>query len=178
MTRIMSLPYVILGAVALAGISSFGTWKFTRDYMNTKHELAVALGNAKAAQIQHQLSEAKVISELKLNEVKNEINADHEKRIRELDRTVLDLRNANIRLRDPGNKGSQNTCSTNPGVPNSSPATNPGTPILSQEATEFLLGFARDADETLEQLRTCKNWVTATKKELDSWTLKWNVTKD
>lgn len=117
---------------------------FTREYYVDKHEAFVQKLNAEAEKRENELHG--VISDLldesytRIVEIER-LSSDNAKLVRELGG-----------LRDPGSSYSTKNKSSG-----SDPKTGAGT-VLSDEATEFLLGLTRDADVLREQLRLCQEW--------------------
>ena len=116
----------------------------TREYYVDKHEAFVQKLNAEAEKRENELHG--VIDDLldesytRIVEIER-LSSDNTKLVRELGG-----------LRDPGRSYSTKNKSSG-----SDSKTGAGT-VLSDEATEFLLGLTRDADVLREQLRLCQEW--------------------
>lgn len=116
----------------------------TREYYVDKHEAFVQKLNAEAEKRENELHG--VIDDLldesytRIVEIE-QLSSDNAKLVRKLGG-----------LRDPGRTYSAKNKSSG-----SDPKTGAGT-VLSDEATEFLLGLTRDADVLREQLRLCQEW--------------------
>jgi len=174
MFNLQSILISILIGIAACGVTAFTTYRVTKNHVSATYELTISQANEKAAKRETELTNEKVELEKKLEGVKNEINADYEKRIKTLNSTVDRLRADNVRLRDPGtNTSGVCTSPGNPGSTSGDNSANSGDGSLSNEATGFLLDFAREADTTLEKLRSCQLWVNETKKAIEVWNKKY-----
>lgn len=148
----------LIGLVILLGVSIGGTWHFTKNYYTNKYDTQIAKLDKDHAKQVKELTDSKIVAERKLGESRNEIDVEHNKTIDELTARIDTLRRDNVRLRDPGAKAS--SCpSTNSGTTSGSADGDETEGLLSRQATEFLWGFAGEADRVNEELRACRKWV-------------------
>lgn len=156
MLRQLALVFIV-GLV----LGSLGSWKVTSSYKDTKYQ-NIILSNEKlaaekfaeasdrAAEIERNhaaLAQDLEIKNVEANKLLNETLAENRRLARELGG-----------LRDPFAKPSSG-CSV-PTSTSTSSNSNDGASSgkLSEEASEFLLEFARDADDAANYATTCHNW--------------------
>lgn len=152
-----------LALVFMVGVvlGSIGSWKVTSSYKDTKYQNIILSKEKLAAE---RLSEAaERVAEVERNhaalaqdlEIKNvEANKLLDEALVKNRRLAHELGG----LRDPFAKSSSScSVSQNTGTP-SNPDDGATTGRLSDEASEFLLEFAREADEAANYATTCHNW--------------------
>lgn len=158
----LNLPNRILIALALAASGALGGWWVTSDYYQAKQSALAARMQAAAAIELRQATERAVAAERKNNELATGLEVKHVQTRQQLDQVLADNRRL-VRelggLRDPGAR--PDGCGT---VPTTTPGTGlavrpAATGRLSDQAAEFLLEFARDADRAAEYAATCHAWV-------------------
>ena len=158
----LNLPNQILIALALAASGAFGGWWVTSDYYQAKQSALAARMQTAAAIELRQATERAIAAERKNNELATGLEVKHAQTRQQLDQVLADNRRL-VRelggLRDPGAR--PDGCGT---VPTTTPGTGlavrpAATGRLSDQAAEFLLEFARDADRAAEYAATCHAWV-------------------
>jgi hypothetical protein len=160
----LNLPNTILAALAIAASGAFGGWWVTSDYYQAKQSVLVARMQATAATELQQATERAVTAERKNNELAIGLEVKHVQTRQKLDQALADNRRL-VRelggLRDPGAR--PDSCGTVPttATGTSLAASPAATGRLSDQAAEFLLEFARDADRAAEYAATCHAWVKA-----------------
>ncbi len=164
----LNLPNQILIALAIAASGAFGGWWVTSDYYQARFDAAMGRIRAEASHQLQEATERAVVAERKNNELAKGLEVKHVQTRQQLDQVLADNRRL-VRelggLRDPGARA--DSCGT---VPTTSPGTGltvrpAATGRLSDQAAEFLLEFARDADRAAEYAATCHAWVEAIDKK-------------
>lgn len=164
----LNLPNQILIALALAASGALGGWWVTSDYYQAKQSALTARMQAAAATELRQATERAMAAERKNNELATGLEVKHAQTRQQLDQVLADNRRL-VRelggLRDPGAR--PDSCGT---VPTTAPGTGlavrpAATGRLSDQAAEFLLEFARDADRAAEYAATCHAWIEALDKK-------------
>ena len=156
MLRQLALVFIV-GLV----LGSLGSWKVTSSYKDTKYQ-NIILSNEKlaaekfaeasdrAAEIERNhaaLAQDLEIKNVEANKLLDEALVENRRLARELGG-----------LRDPFAKSSSG-CSVPPSTGTSSnPDDGAASGRLSDEASEFLLEFAREADAAANYATTCHNW--------------------
>ena len=162
----LNLPNQILIALALAASGAFGGWWVTSDYYQAKQNALAARQTAAAATVLKEATDRAIAAERKNQELARTLEVNHAQNRQKLDQAMFDNRRLARDLgglRDPGAR--PDGCGT---VPTTAPGTGLAvrpapTGRLSDEAAEFLLEFARDADRAAEYADLCHGWI----KELD-----------
>jgi len=110
------------------------------------------------------MTDAALAKQTALSKVNSELEkkyADANRKANETLGKYNDLVNNGWRLRDPGTETSVQVCRTSeggiPGAADSGDGTASGRQ-LSKEASQFLLGFASDADKVVEQLKVVQEY--------------------
>ena len=155
MLTAIKLP--LLAAVASAALSAWGTWTF----LDARHESEIQSIRADAALAVEAATQRAVEVERAHAQLATQLEVQHEKATRQLAAIRADNRRlaaAAGGLRDPYPVAP--TCPL-PADTGSTvdPADTAATGRLSDEAAEFLLGFAYDADRAAEYANTCYKWV-------------------
>ena len=152
-----------IGIAALAGIifGSIGSWYLTATYKNARHVAIVAEIRALATEDMQKATDRALQAERDNISLALQMEVQNNENRQKLDQVLTDNRRLSRQLgglRDPG--------ATAACVP--VPAATPGSGIvaapapsgrLSNEASEFLLEFARDADRAAEYANTCHRWI-------------------
>ena len=150
MLNIKDTPIALVLSFALG---AFAAWQVT-DTMWSARDLEQKLDAAKMVQ----KATAKTLeSERKNAELAQTLEVNHVQSQQQLDKALADNRRLARELgglRDPGrrpvpegsNASSELACGAAPAQ-------------LSDEATEFLLGFAHDADQVAQYAETCHTWI-------------------
>lgn len=155
MLTAIKLP--LLAAVASAALSAWGTWTF----LDARHESEIQSIRADAALAVEAATQRAAEVERAHNQLATKLEVQHEKATRQLAAIRADNRRlaaAAGGLRDPFAAAS--TCP----VPTDSDSTVDSAATatvgrLSDEASQFLLEFAYDADRAAEYANTCYKWV-------------------
>lgn len=156
-------------------VGAVTAWSLTGSYKDAKMDTLVATHAAQIATLKSESDEKLLEVERLKSQIQGELQSEkvqlikeHAKRVASLSTTISDI--SKLVLLDPGSDRNSSTGASG-GASSSTSGDNTTTAAgkaLSTEATQFLWGFATDADETLETLRTCQQWVekveTATKK--------------
>jgi hypothetical protein len=144
-------------------VSSLGTWRVTADYKDNKWSAIVAEQNIAASKTLLAATTRTSEIERTHNAIASNLEAkalESSKRLDEEMATNRTLARELSGLRDPFAKS---TCrSTVPGTSQSTGHADDSSAEgrLSDEASEFLLNFARDADSAAQYANTCHQWVT------------------
>lgn len=164
----LNLPNTILAALAIAASGAFGGWWVTSDYYQAKQSAMAARMQAAAATELQQATERAVAAERDAISMALKLEVQNAESRKKLDAVSVENRRLVRELggmRDPGAR--PDSCGT-------VPTTTTGTGIvvrpaatgrLSDQAAEFLLEFARDADRAAEYAATCHAWVEAIDKK-------------
>ena len=154
MLTAIKLP--LLAAVASAALSAWGTWTF----LDARHESEIQSIRADAALAIEAATQRAVEVERAHNQLATKLEVQHEKATRQLAAIRADNRRLSAELgglRDPFAAPACPVSTAAGGTVD--PATAAATGRLSDEAAEFLLGFAYDADRAAEYASTCYRWV-------------------
>lgn len=155
MLTAIKLP--LLAAVASAALSAWGTWTF----LDARHESEIQSIRADAALAVEAATQRAVEVERAHNQLATKLEVQHEKATRQL--AAIRADNSRLArelggLRDPFAAAS--TCpmptDSDSAVDSAATAT---VGRLSDEASQFLLEFAYDADRAAEYANTCYKWV-------------------
>lgn len=160
----LQIRLIILSVIFAIGAG--GGFYFTKGYYVNKYETTIAKMEKDEAKAKKELAEKiteltneKIEIERKLGESRNEIDVEHNKAIENLNARIESLRRDNVRLRDPGASKTTSCTPRDPGATGSASEGDETAGLLSRQTTEFLWDYAREADGTLEELRSCKKWV-------------------
>lgn len=151
--------------ILLGGLTA---WHFTAKYKDATWEASIAKQKSGAATELQAATERAIKAERAQNELSTQLEVQHVESQKQLDNVLADNRKLSAKLgglRDPGRRAS---CSS--AVPASTTTTGRAQDTttdsrLSNEASGFLLEFARDADRAAEYANTCHNWVEQIGKE-------------
>lgn len=162
------LAALIIGVVLAVGSASVLTWKMTSDHytaqittINAQHEKWIADNQLAVAEKLLDATNSRATAYQELNEVRGKLDERYQTDITSIARDIAGLRN--VKLRDPGSQTPANGSSGSAGA-GSSPGTggseqaSSGAGVLSEQTTEFLLGFAGEAETVSATLRTCLDW--------------------
>ena len=158
----LNLPNQILIALALAASGAFGGWWVTSDYYQAKQSALAARMQAAAATALKDATDRAVAAERDAISMALKLEVQNAESRKKLDAVAVENRRL-VRelggLRDPGAR--PDNCGP---VPTTTPGTGlavrpAATGRLSDQAAEFLLEFARDADRAAEYAATCHAWV-------------------
>jgi hypothetical protein len=157
---VTTLTGLIIGLL----VGSVSSWYLTASYKNAKCDALVAGTAAQTSKALAIATERVIRLEREAVIVKDAIERkDHEQRA-QVEQTLADNRKLARQLgglRDPGFKS--NSCALPAGTNTPGSATDSTSRgQLSDEATEFLLEFAADADRVASYAKTCHEWVNQT----------------
>lgn len=155
MLTAIKLP--LLAAVASAALSAWGTWTF----LDARHESEIQSIRADAALAVEAATQRAVEVERAHAELATKLEVQHEKATRQLAAIRADNRRLARELgglRDPYPVAPACPVSTDSDSAVDSAAT-ATVGRLSDEASQFLLEFAYDADRAAEYANTCYKWV-------------------
>jgi len=158
----LSIRNVILGAMVASIVGAIAGWWITDDILTSKHEAQIQRMRLDAADALQAATERAIQAEREgiALALKFEIqNAENRKR---LDGILADNRRLSRELgglRDPFAIASGGCTMPAPSPGTGLVATAPAPGRLSNEASEFLLEFAREADRAAEYAATCHEWV-------------------
>ena len=149
-----------VGAAALV-VGASAAWWITSDALSAKHEAEIQSIRAEAAEQYAAATQRAVEVERAHNQLATKLEVQHEKATRQLAAIRADNRRLARDLgglRDPFAAAS--TCpvptDSDSAVDSAATAT---VGRLSDEASQFLLEFAYDADRAAEYANTCYKWV-------------------
>lgn len=145
---------VVLGAVA------GGSWYLTAEYKDATWEKAIEKQKVAAAKELQTATEDVLKEERAANQRNVNLEIDNGKANTKIDTVLAANRRLAAELgglRDPGRRPSS-ACAKSPDKASGLDTDTPAESRLSAEATEFLLGFAAEADRTAEYALTCHVW--------------------
>ena len=142
-------------------LGSLGSWKVTSSYKDTKYQNIILSKENESAKRFEEASEKSLEIERNHTSLAQDLEIKNVEANKLLDEALAKNRSLARKLgglRDPFAKSSS-SCSVSPstGTP-SNPDDGATTGRLSDEASEFLLEFAREADEAANYATTCHNW--------------------
>lgn len=146
-----------------AGTAGVGAWK----YQENRWTATVATQKQEAAQVLANQTAKVLQAERKYDQFKTEVEKSDEIRKTQVESVLRDNRRLARELgglRDPGRRPSGD--SSVPSTPGTACqcSTGPAEGKLSDEATEFLLEFAAEADRAATYAQTCHDWAIGIKK--------------
>jgi len=156
----LSIRNVILGAVVASIVGAIGGWWITDDILTSKHEAQIQRMRLEAADALQAATERAIQAERDAISLALKLEVQSAENKQRLDSVLTDNRRLARELgglRDPFAiaLGGCTMPAPSPGLVATPPA--PGR--LSNEASEFLLEFARDADRAAEYANTCHRWI-------------------
>lgn len=158
----LSIRNVMLGAVVAAIAGAIGGWWITDDILTSKHEAQIQRIRADAATALQEATDRAIQAERDAISLALKLEVQSAENKQKLDSVLTDNRRLARELgglRDPFAKpaGGCTMPASPAGTGLAVPAPAPGR--LSDEASEFLLEFAREADRAAEYAATCHEWV-------------------
>ncbi len=168
----MILPSIQSAAVAFvvgAALSVPLTWYLTAEYKDAKHSAIISAQEKEAAEVLRGATIKILEAERKIGGLKDELEIEHAKSIKQADALLADNRRLAAKLgglRDPGRTDSgcgpmpaaTGATADNQGGSTGSEFSNTTEGFLSAEAGEFLLNFAAEADRAAIYAQTCHEW--------------------
>ena len=151
---------------ALVGIASLATgalagWWLTHDSLTAKHQAHVSALRSQAADDLRHATDRAFELERQHQALATKLEVANAQTRKKLDSVLAENRRLARDLgglRDPYALASSCTLPTNPNTASGLVAS-PAPGRLSDEASEFLLDFAREADRAAEYAATCYDWV-------------------
>ncbi len=158
----LSIRNVILGAVVASIAGAIAGWWITDDILTSKHEAQIQRIRADAATALQEATDRAIQAERDAISLALKLEVQSAENKQKLDSVLADNRRLARELgglRDPFAKPAGGcTMPASPAGPGLAvPAPAPGR--LSDEASEFLLEFAREADRAAEYANTCHRWI-------------------
>lgn len=158
----LELKNYALAAVAGLLIGVVASWWLTADYKDASWRATIETQKVEAARQLQVATEKAVQTERDNQRLANQIEAQHAQTTKQLDAALADNRRIARELgglRDPGRRPSGG-CAV-PSDPNATGVAAAGTAEgrLSDEASEVLLEFARQADAAAQYAATCHQWI-------------------
>lgn len=152
----------ILAAVLAMGTGALGSWWLTSTYKDARHNAAMATLKAEASTALADATQHVLDVQRRNQDLANNLEVTHAKNRNNLDQALADNRRLARELgglRDPGARPGGG-CT----VPSASDITgqpdDTATPgRLSDQASDFLLEFARQADRAAEYAQLCHAWI-------------------
>lgn len=143
--------------------SSIGTWRVTSNYKDNKWKAVVSDQQATASKTLLAATTRTSEIERTHNAIATDLEARAIETSRLLDKELATNRTLARKLRGLRDPFAKSTCRST--VPGTTQPTGPADDSsaegrLSDEASEFLLNFARDADSAAQYANTCHQWVT------------------
>lgn len=163
----IGLPWQLGALAAVAVASGAAAWWLTREHYIEERIAYIASQRAAEVELIRRHADEVLALQARNHDAAARLDAQHAQHQSELDKALADNRDLARRLgglRDPGRRptGACPVPVTTDAA--SEPAGDPAAGRLSDEASEFLLEFARQADEAAAYARTCHAWI----KTLDS----------
>ena len=157
---------IIMAALIGLAIGLLTGWYFTGKYKDGVWQSAIDKQKAEVAGELQAATERAIAAERKNNEISDQLEVQHAQNQAKLDDVLADNRRLAREfggLRDPGRRpGCSGSVPTSPEAPGSS-SDGPTGSELSAKATEFLLEFARSADQAAQYANTCHEWIKQVK---------------
>jgi hypothetical protein len=143
-------------------VSSLGTWKVTADYKDNKWSAVVAEQSIAASKALLAATTRTSEIERTYSAIATDLEARAVESSKRLDEEMATNRTLARKLRGLRDPFSKSTCRS--AMPGTTQLTGPADDSsaegrLSDEASEFLLNFARDADTAAQYANTCHQWV-------------------
>ncbi len=150
--------------IALAigfALGALPAWHFTAKYKDASWTASIEKQKVEAAKQLKDATDRALAAERLQNDLSTKLEILHVETNKKLNGVLSDNRKLSAELgglRDPGRRSScTNTVSSNSSAP-SNPKDTTSDSRLSDEASNFLLEFARDADSAAEYAKTCHDW--------------------
>lgn len=142
-------------------LGSLGSWKLVSSYKDTKYQNIISSAKEEADKKFKEVSKEMKEIERSHTKLAQDLEIENVEANKLLDETLADNRRLTRELdglRDPFAKPSRGcSMSTDANSP-SNPDDGATSGRLSDEASEFLLAFARGADAAASYAATCHNW--------------------
>jgi hypothetical protein len=158
----ISLRAIAASAAVSAALSAGATWRATSNYYQAQQEAVIASQRVLQAEAERDAARRLAAAQTANQILADQLEQTYAKTRQDLDAALADNRRL-IRdlggLRDPGTRSD---CRMPAPAPAPSQSADCATGArLSEEAEEFLLAFARDADRAAEYAVACHQWIKA-----------------
>lgn len=154
---VTTLTGLMIGLV----VGSLASWYLTASYKDAKYGEIIAVSTTEADKALIAETNRVLAIERDAVQAKDTIERQNHEQSKQLEQMLADNRKLARQLgglRDPGFKS--NSCTVPSGTNPASSVTGSATGgQLSDEATQFLLEFAADADRVANYAKTCHEWV-------------------
>lgn len=153
---------IALAAAIGLGIGSLGSWYLTAEYKDASWTASIEKQKVEAAKQLQAATNRAIEAERSQNKLANQLEVKHVESERQLDKALADNRRLARELgglRDPGRRPSCGGTVPTDSTTSSQPEGGTTGAELSEEASEFLLEFARDADRAAQYASTCSAWI-------------------
>ena len=143
-------------------MGAIGGWWITDDILTSKHEAQIQRIRADAATALQEATDLAIQAERDAISLALKLEVQSAENKQKLDSVLTDNRRLARELgglRDPFAKPAGGCTMPAPSPGTGLVATAPAPGRLSNEASEFLLEFAREADRAAEYANTCHRWI-------------------
>jgi len=158
----LDLKTTLLAVVAACVLGALGSWYLTAEYKDASWTASIEKQKVKAAEELQTATDRAISAERRQKELADQLEVKHVESERELDKALSTNRRLARELgglRDPGRRPSCGGTVPTDSTTASQPEGGTTGAELSAEASEFLLGFARDADRAAQYASTCSAWI-------------------
>lgn len=155
----------VLAALALVW-GALGSWWLTAEYKDNKWKAKIEAQKVEAARQLQEATQRVIEVERKNNVIATQLEINNAEQQNKLDRALADNRRLARELgglRDPGRRQSCSSAVPSAAGTAQQPAPQASDGRLSDEAADFLLEFARDADRAAQYANTCYEWIRQVK---------------
>lgn len=158
----LNLQTTILAGIFSVALGGFGSWWVTSDYYQARFDAAMARQKAQAAIVMQEATQEILRLQKTNQDLVSTLEVNHAQNRKKLDQALADNRRLARELGGLRDPYAISACSSpvpaNAGTaPHPIDATAPGR--LSDEASEFLLELAREADRAAEYAGLCHQWI-------------------
>lgn len=158
----LNIKNYALAAIAGLLIGVVASWWLTASYKNASWRATIEVQKVEAARQLQVATEKAVQTERDNQRLANQIEVQHVQSTKQLDAALADNRRLARELgglRDPGRRTSGECSVSSNSSSTGVIAAGSSDGRLSDEASEFLLEFARQADEAAQYAATCHQWI-------------------
>lgn len=156
-----SIQTILVAVVASLALGAVSAWKITAGAKDDHYTAIIESQRANAERALREATARALKIEREHKMLADQLELSHADRTTEKDRMLADNRRLARELgglRDPGKRPAcRATVPANSGPPVDS-ADDPADGRLSSEASEFLLGFARECDAAADYANTAHDW--------------------
>ena len=158
----LNIKNYALAAIAGLLIGVVASWWLTGSYKDASWRATIEVQKVEAARQLQVATEKAVQTERDNQRLANQIEVQHVQSTKQLDAALADNRRLARELgglRDPGCRTSGECSVSSNSSSTGVIAAGSSDGRLSDEASEFLLEFARQADEAAQYAATCHQWI-------------------